>query len=654
MSLLKTLLPFTLLAAAGACNDHGSTPEPFGQPISGGTMMISADGNRAVIADPDRDRIVTMDLNTGVALQELALDPGDEPGRLVEDAQGFVHVALRRGGAVITLDATGKQVNKRFACTEPRGIAFDSAQNLLHVACAGGELVSFGEGAAPVRSLRLERDLRDVIVQGANLVVTKFRTAEILTIDAGGNIVNRAFPPTVRRFDNGFFGGADLPPDGVGEPGSGIVDAAASTAWRTIALKDGRLVMTHQRKTKDTLDTEQTGGYGGNCGGGPVEDAVTVVAPGEQPRAARRFGKGALPVDIAVSPTNDKIALVVAGSRNIVVTNRAALDESDGEENEPCEPPKPPECDGDDCCDDTGGGGSEPPVDPNMGEDTPAPAPRICENPCQDDNLDGRCDDPEPGEGGGGDRLGAPTSVAWTPAGDLVIFYPEAPAIVVRKAGAKAGQRRIAIGGKAAFDPGRNVFHQQTAIGLACASCHPEGRDDGLTWNFAQLGMRRTQSIAGNILDRAPYHWAGDEATLPKLMDDVFSTRMAGGFLTDNEKAALGPWMNRIPAPPAGVVNADASARGAVLFEQAGCATCHAAGDKGLFTDNRLVNVGTGGKFKVPSLVGVGARAPFMHDGCAQTLMDRFTKCGGGDLHGATSALSQTQLTDLVEYLESL
>ena len=649
---MKKLLPFSLLLAA--CSEHGTTPEPFGQPITGGTMMISADGARAVVADPDRDRIVTMDLATGVALQEITLDPGDEPGRLVEDAQGFVHVALRRGGAVVTLDATGKQVNKRFACTEPRGLAFDSTQNLLHVACAGGELVSFGDGAAPVRSLRLERDLRDVIVQGANLVVTKFRTAEILTIDAGGNIVNRAFPPSVRRFDSGFFGGTDLPPDGTGQ--SGIIDAAPSTAWRTIALKDGSVVMTHQRKTKDTLDTEQTGGYGGQCGGGPVEDALTIVAPGAQPRAVRRIGKGALPVDIAVSPTNDKIALVMSGSRNIIVTNRSALEESDGEENEPCEPPKPPECDGDNC------GCEVPPSPPTDPTDTPVPGtgtggaeptPNFTGEDCgcKDDNLDGRCDDDDQGEDNNGDRLGAPTSVAWTNAGDLVIFYPEAPAIVVRPQGSKAGQRRIALGGKAAFDPGRNVFHQQTAIGLACASCHPEGRDDGLTWNFAQLGARRTQSIAGNILDRAPYHWVGDMNDLPKLMDDVFSTRMAGGFLSENEKAALGPWMNRIPAPPAGIVNSDAATRGKALFEASGCASCH---NGTLLTNNALVNVGTGGKFKVPSLQGVGARAPFMHDGCAKTLMDRFTTCGNSDLHGATSALSQTQLTDMVEYLESL
>jgi len=650
---LKTLLPFTLLTAAGACSSHGSTPEPFGTPITGGTMMISKDGLRAVVSDPDRDRILTMDLAKGTTIRELQLDLGDEPGRLVEDAQGRVHIALRRGGAILTVGADGELLNKRFACTEPRGIAFDGTQNLLHVACAGGELISFSEGAAPVRSLRLERDLRDVIVQGANLVVTKFRTAEILTIDAGGNITNRAFPPTVQRFDNGLNGPFDAAEDGIGEPGTlGVVEAAASTAWRTIALADGRIVMTHQRKTKDTLDTEQTGGYGGGCGEAPVEDAVTMIRPGQQPVAVGQIARGALPVDLAVSPGGDKLAIVVAGSRNVKVVPISALETPDTDE---CRPPDPPECDGEDCgeCDGGGGGGPLPPIGGEPGTEPPVPSNFTgCE--CKDDDFDGRCDEtPPPPSDDNGDRkrLGMPTSAAWTAAGDLAIFYPEAPAIVVRPGGNKVGQRLISLPGKAAFDPGRNVFHVQTVIGLACASCHPEGRDDGLTWNFAQFGQRRTQSIAGNILDRAPYHWVGDMNDLPKLMDDVFSTRMAGGFLTDNEKTALGPWMNRIPAPPAALVNREAADRGKQLFDSSGCATCH-NGD--LLTNNQLVNVGTGGKFKVPSLQGVGARAPFMHDGCAKTLMGRFTDCGGGDLHGATSALSQTQLTDLVEYLESL
>jgi hypothetical protein len=35
-------------------------------------------------------------------------------------------------------------------------------------------------------------------------------------------------------------------------------------------------------------------------------------------------------------------------------------------------------------------------------------------------------------------------------------------------------------------------------------------------------------------------------------------------------------------------------------------------------------------------------------------LRDRFGICGGGDLHGKTSQLSQTQHSDLIAFLESI
>jgi hypothetical protein len=45
-----------------------------------------------------------------------------------------------------------------------------------------------------------------------------------------------------------------------------------------------------------------------------------------------------------------------------------------------------------------------------------------------------------------------------------------------------------------------------------------------------------------------------------------------------------------------------------------------------------------------------------MHDGCATTLLDRFTntRCGGGDAHGHTTQLEAAQLDDLVAYLRTL
>lgn len=117
---------------------------------------------------------------------------------------------------------------------------------------------------------------------------------------------------------------------------------------------------------------------------------------------------------------------------------------------------------------------------------------------------------------------------------------------------------------------------------------------------------------------------------------------------------ALRDWIDSIRAPrprasadPAGVT------RGRALFEDPaiGCSGCHAGP---LFTNNATMNVGTGEPFQVPSLIGVSARAPLMHDGCAATLRDRFGPCGGGDRHGHTSGLSTLQVNDLVSYLETL
>jgi hypothetical protein len=52
--------------------------------------------------------------------------------------------------------------------------------------------------------------------------------------------------------------------------------------------------------------------------------------------------------------------------------------------------------------------------------------------------------------------------------------------------------------------------------------------------------------------------------------------------------------------------------------------------------------------------VGVAARAPFMHDGCAATLTQRFDPSCGGSAHGNVSGLGAGDIADLVAYLETL
>lgn len=600
---MRKLLFVLLVAGCSSQNPSPNPPPSWGVPITGGTMLVTRDGSHAVIADPDRDRVLSVDLTTDKAVAEVPLAQGDEPGRLIEDAAGRIHVALRQGGAVVTLAdaATLRQTDRTAVCAEPRGLAYDQTNDLVHVACNTGELVSLpAGGGAPVRVLHLDRGLRDVLVSNGNLYVSRFREAELLQIDAAGNIAARVSPPVVQRID---FGG----PGGVGTGGGsgtgtgGLVDAIPAVAWRTIAMPNGQFLMVHQRQL-DTILHETQGGYGGGCGQGPDETAMTIINPGAlgTPVAVQPIVRGALPVDVATDATGGQIAIVTAGNKQVHVFSSSNLGTPD-----------------DDQCGGGMGGGS--------------------------------------GDGGGDDviddQLGAPTSAQFTPSGDLVIYYPELPALSIHH-----GQqvKTITLPGDFGYDAGRALFHTQTQVGLACASCHPEGRDDGLVWQFENEGTRRTQSIAGHILERAPYHWAGDMPDLTVLMDNVFAVRMAGPTPTRSQHMSLGPFLERIAAPaPGPVLDAQSVARGKELFNsaQVGCATCHSGP---LFTNHQIVNVGTGGAFKVPSLLGIGARAPFLHDGSAPTLAARFGATGGGDLHGHTAQLRPQQIQDLVAYLNSL
>ena len=72
--------------------------------ISGGTLRILPDGHTAVAADPDRDQVYVVDLTKRAVTATFKLSPGDEPGRVVIDGVGRAHVALRRGGALVSFD----------------------------------------------------------------------------------------------------------------------------------------------------------------------------------------------------------------------------------------------------------------------------------------------------------------------------------------------------------------------------------------------------------------------------------------------------------------------------------------------------------------------------------------------------------------------
>lgn len=203
-------------------------------------------------------------------------------------------------------------------------------------------------------------------------------------------------------------------------------------------------------------------------------------------------------------------------------------------------------------------------------------------------------------------------------------------------------------------DTGHDLFHTDAGGGIACASCHPEGTEDGRVWKFSDVGTRRTQPLDVGLEGTAPFHWDGELDAFSDLMTRIFTERMSGPTESDARSQALERYVYSLPRRPALRDASDSAAlRGKALFDSVatGCTTCH-SGPK--FSNNGFADVGKGVSVQVPSLVAVSARAPYMHDGCAKTLLDRFDPSCGGDAHGDVSSLSADDIGDLVAYLESL
>jgi len=647
-------------------------------------LLALADGVTALAADPDRDQIYVVDVGDLTATATIRLNAGDEPGRLVQDAAGAVHVVLRGSGAIATIDPkTATVTMRRAACATPRGIAYDAVRDRLYLACASGELQTFTPtGATASSTWTLAQDLRDVVVDGDMLLVTRFRSAEVLTVDpTTGATTDSARPPA---FSN------PVVHQGMSyEPG---------VAWRAVAAPDGGLVMVHQRGMYGTVETTP-GGYGGlsPCDS-IVHTAVCRMKRGVKAEAGPALPGFVLPVDVAVSPDGKQVAMVAAGNghaspggaRRLFTAdmNDVTSEWSGGCAADDRHGPSPaPTCAfggsggtaGDDVLG-TGGNSSRIGSGGAVGVVGVAGSSGVAGSGGASGTFEGSggVSGRVGGTGGAlegaggvtgvppaGERCGAEISATGEPiavayaSGDRLLVQMREPAQLAIVSGAQSGApvtRVIVLSSESRADTGHTLFHANSGGGLACASCHPEGHDDGRVWDFDGEGSRRTQDPSGGLLKTAPFHWNGDMPDFATLATKVFVGRMSGPSLSSEQTRAMQSWVEALPElPPLRASSDPAVARGKAVFESAAtaCVSCH-GGDQ--FTNNSSVFVGTGDLFQVPSLRGVGWRAPYMHDGCAATLSDRFTDatCGGGNQHGMTSQLSQGDLSDLIAYLQSL
>jgi mono/diheme cytochrome c family protein len=210
---------------------------------------------------------------------------------------------------------------------------------------------------------------------------------------------------------------------------------------------------------------------------------------------------------------------------------------------------------------------------------------------------------------------------------------------------------------------GRELFHSSgdpriSRDGRACASCHPDGRDDSLTWS-TPTGPRQTPMLAGRIQDTAPYGWDGDGKDVTMHLTHTFE-RLSGSGLKTNEVAALIAYVRSLPVPPREneARQEDARvARGRELFhaKEADCASCHSDGAlaDGMTHDvQSKLDADAKAEFDTPSLRFVAGTGPYFHDGRYATLRDVLTHTEGQ--MGNPGHLSGEDLDALEAYVETL
>jgi mono/diheme cytochrome c family protein len=476
----------------------------------------------------------------------------------------------------------------------------DRQTNGLLVACLEGVLVEFShDGQAPLRRTFVDTDLRDVLFAGSDLVVTRFRSAQVLYLDAERRVRSRH----------------TLVPNQ-----AGVVPAVA---WRAVPTADGSVAVIHQNASLRILDPGPVGGSGGapaGTGGSPsgsavgtggsvvvyygtrascssiVTSSISIINALGEIRHSPSLAGATLPVDIAEGPDGAFVVAVGAarGTRFL-----------------------------------------------EFGRQTVTSSPGTC----------AFAQSFGPTVFSTSTAAAAASGVAIEPVtGAVLVHRRRHPAIEVYAGGDPVEIPLVRPGTQRWISDGHDLFHADGGFGVACASCHPEGTDDGQVWNFSK-GPRRTQPLDVRLSGTAPFHWNGEFENFGALFDDIFAVRMGGGRRTAEQIGSLERFIYRLrPRPALRDPSDDAAERGRPLFE-ARCANCH-AGPR--FTSSQSTDIGKGAPTQVPSLLGVGVRAPFMHDGCAPTLAARFEPTCGGTAHGDLNGLDDAGRADLVSYLESL
>jgi len=302
------------------------------------------------------------------------------------------------------------------------------------------------------------------------------------------------------------------------------------------------------------------------------------------------------------------------------------------------------------------------------------------------------------------------------PADELPAELPDAPPFGLPELdqAVAPSDARSDLGRRLFFDPLLSADRT-----VACASCHDPARGfaDATPLSTGVLG-RQTKRNAPTLLNRAygkRFMWDGQAESLEEqvllpirnelemnlALDEAlerlaaeptyaaeFRSVFGAGPSTENLAAALAAFVRRLylgDSPIDHFRSGDVEAitpqerAGLWLYESRGaCWKCHSGAN---FTDEDFHNTGVGaaegvpeegrfavtrneadrGRFKTPTLRGVGLTAPYMHDGSLATLEDvvEYYRRGGNPNSGLDARIAPIELSDedaanLVAFLRAL
>ncbi|MDR2429604.1 MAG: hypothetical protein LBD14_01670 [Puniceicoccales bacterium] len=199
----------------------------------------------------------------------------------------------------------------------------------------------------------------------------------------------------------------------------------------------------------------------------------------------------------------------------------------------------------------------------------------------------------------------------------------------------------------------------------SCATCHPDGRADGLNWDQMNDGLGNPKNTKSLLFSHITPPCmitgirASAELAVRKGITHILMTVQPENIALDMDAYLknMRPLESPYLAPLDARQRKKLQEKGRELFDRAECSICHTGENH---TDLQLHDVGTGTDndkerpFDTPTLREIWRTAPYLYDGHAKTIRDVLTTHNPENKHGNTKDLTKEELEILELYINTL